>query len=182
MSLVFAVDFAEVRLPLSPAQVNKLALPARHEDIDQGAPVIVTSADTNKAWPAQLVRTEGTLDARSRTLYAIARVGDPYGYIANSDDEPLRIGAFVDVSIPGRILNNVVTIERHMLKPGNRIWVIDDEMRIRPRVVEVAYADEHNAYISSGLNSGDRICVTPIDNPLPGTLVRIVENDNTAES
>lgn len=183
LSLVFAVDYAEVRLPLSPAQVSKLILPARHSMDGASTPVSVTTSDADKVWPAELVRTEGTLDTNSRTLYAIARVSDPYGYLAKSDDvEPLRIGAFVDVDIPGRVLNNVVTVERHMLKPGNRIWVIDDEMRIRPRIVEVVYADEHNAYISSGLNSGDRVCITPIDNPLPGTRVRIVDNDNSADA
>lgn len=177
--VVFAVDFVELRLPLSPSQVKKIKLPKHHANVSALAssslPVNVSIADSDAHWSAQLVRTEGVLDIKSRTLYAIARVDDPYGLISGKDIEPLRIGTFVDVSIPGTVLKNVFTIERHMLKPGNRIWIIDENSRISPRTVEVAYADSRFAYISAGLKAGDRVCVTPIENPLPGTLVTIID-------
>jgi RND family efflux transporter MFP subunit len=175
LAVVFAIDFAEVRLPLSTVQVKKLALP-NFQVVGSEAVQVTISGDSNKVWRGEIVRTEGVLDARSRILYAIARVQDPYGFMSGEDVEPLRIGTFVDVSIPGKSLPNVFTLERHMLKPGNKVWIIDDESRIRARTVTLAYADAQHAYISTGLIAGDRICVTPIDNPLPGTLVRVVEN------
>jgi len=186
LAVIFAVDFVEVRLPLSPPQVKKIALPGPHNNAvdspDRSISVEVSIADEDNIWPAQLVRTEGVLDAKARTLIAIARVEDPYGLIAGTEVQPLRIGTFVDVAIPGIVLSNVYSVERHMLKPGNRIWVIDDEQRIRGRTVEVAYADARFAYISKGLNPGDRVCITPIENPLPGTRVRVVEQEQRHES
>ncbi|HIG40594.1 MAG: efflux RND transporter periplasmic adaptor subunit [bacterium] len=179
LSVIFAVDFVEVRLPLSAPQVKKLSLPRLRLDGSNAVRVIVTTSDSSKVWAAKLVRTEGVLDLQSRTLYAIARVEDPYGYLfgeeAGEETEPLRVGSFVDVTIPGPTLRQVIPIERHMLKPGNRVWIIDDELRIRPRSVQLAYIDADMAYVSAGLEAGARVCVTPIDNPLPGTRVRIVD-------
>jgi multidrug efflux pump subunit AcrA (membrane-fusion protein) len=145
-------------------------------------PVLVSVVDNEQTWPAELVRTEAVLDPNTRTLFAVARVQDPYGLISKDDTEPLRIGTFVDVAIPGTMLKQVYRVERHMLKPGNVIWIIDKEQRIRSRIVGVSYADSEYAYIDSGLNPGDRICITPIENPLPGTPVRIVKKGENNDS
>ena len=76
--------------------------------------------------------------------------------------------------IPGKRLESVFALERHMVKPGNRVWVIDEDSRIQSRFVSIAYADPKHAWIDGGLSPGERICVTPVDNPLPGTRVRVV--------
>lgn len=184
--LVFAVDYVEVRLPLSPPQVKKIDLPRHFSTLNSSnsnrIPVEVSVADSEQIWPAELVRTEGVLDPNTRTLFAVVRVQDPYGLVAGKDFEPLRIGTFVDVAIPGTLLKQVYRVERHILKPGNVIWIIDRENRIRPRIVDVSYADSKYAYISSGLNPGDQICVTPIENPLPGTPVRIVKKGDSNDA
>ncbi|MFT5690845.1 MAG: RND family efflux transporter MFP subunit [Oceanicoccus sp.] len=184
--LVFAVDYVEVRLPLSPPQVKKIDLPMHYSTLNSSdsnrIPVLVSVVDNEQTWPAELVRTEAVLDPNTRTLFAVARVQDPYGLISKDDTEPLRIGTFVDVAIPGTMLKQVYRVERHMLKPGNVIWIIDKEQRIRSRIVGVSYADSEYAYIDSGLNPGDRICITPIENPLPGTPVRIVKKGENNDS
>lgn len=183
---VFAVDYVEVRLPLSPPQVKKIDLPQYYSTLNSSKsnriPVSVSVVDSEQTWSAELVRTEAVLDPNTRTLFAVARVQDPYGLMANNNSEPLRIGTFVDVAIPGTMLKQVYRVERHMLKPGNIIWIIDREQRIRSRIVDVSYADAVYAYISSGLSPGDQICITPIENPLPGTLVRIVKKGDSNET
>ncbi len=186
LAMIFAVDFVEVKLPLSPPQVRKINLPNHFSDEGiskaDAVPVTISISDSEQTWPAELVRTEGVLDTNTRTLIAIARVHDPYGLILDRDIEPLRIGTFVDVAIRGTMLKDVYSVERHMLKPGNLIWVIDEEERIRPRTVSLAYADEKYAYINTGLLPGDRVCITPIENPLPGTRVRIVEENGSNDT
>ncbi|MCH2568017.1 MAG: efflux RND transporter periplasmic adaptor subunit [Pseudomonadales bacterium] len=173
IGVMFAVDYAEVRLPLTPSQVRDLPLPTSTGGLP--IPVQIKSVDAERSWSGRLVRTEGTLDPTSRTLYAIARVEDPYGIkSAIPVPEPLRIGTYVDVVIPGKRLESVFALERHMVKPGNRVWVIDEDSRIQSRVVSIAYADPKHAWIDGGLSPGERICVTPVDNPLPGTRVRVV--------
>ena len=75
--------------------------------------------------------------------------------------------------ITGRQAGDLFVLPRHALYRNNQVWIVDDESRIRPRTVEVLRADDDHVYIESGLNGGDIVCVSPIDQPLPGTPVRI---------
>jgi RND family efflux transporter MFP subunit len=180
IGVIFAIDYAEVRLPLSPRQAREVTLPGYLESADAPKTPVSITTEAGDAWSGSLVRTEGTLDSTSRTLYAIARVDDPYGLLGTrpATATPLRIGTYVDVTLRGRTLANVVALPRHLLKPGNQVWIIDDELRIQARSVDFDYADSRFVYVSAGIEHGDQICMTPIDNPLPGTRVRIIDTSS----
>jgi RND family efflux transporter MFP subunit len=170
----FAVDYAEIRLPLRQQDLRYLELP------DAGVPddalevrLSAVISDTEHHWSARLVRSEGVFDATSRVLYAVAQIQDPYRLEGDHDLEPLRIGTFVTAEITGRHAGELFILPRHALYRNDTVWVVDDESRIRARTVEVLRADDDHIYVRSGLNDGDVVCVSPIDQPLPGTLVRI---------
>jgi len=170
----FAVDYAEVRLPLSQQDLRFLDLP--DAIAPERAPDVRLSAligDDQQHWSAKLVRSEGVFDAQSRVLYAVAQIQDPYRLDTDQPGEPLRIGTFVTAEISGRQAGDLFVLPRHALYRNNQIWIVDDESRIRPRTVEVLRADDDHVYVRSGLNDGDVVCVSPIDQPLPGTAVRI---------
>ncbi len=180
----FPVDYAEVRLALPENQLNYLQLPDRHgrlaSKVSLSADVSATASGGGRTWPARITRTEGVLDERSRTLAIVARVDDPYGLerpgggVATSF-EPLRIGTFVRAVIEGRQLDGLVTLPRHLLRAGNKLWVVDQHMALQIRRVEVLQTHSDNVYISSGLSEGDLVCLTPVGHPLPGTRVEITE-------
>ena len=170
----FAIDYAEIRLPLSQHDLRFLDLPSmstpeRALDVRLSARI----GDTEQHWTAKLVRSEGVFDAQSRVLYAVAQIQDPYRLEGDRPGEPLRIGTFVTAEISGRQAGDLFVLPRHALYRNNQVWIVDDESQIRPRTVEVLRADDDHVYIESGLNDGDVVCVSPIDQPLPGTPVRI---------
>ena len=170
----FAIDYAEVRLPLRQRDLRFLDLP--DAIAPERAPDVRLSAligDDQQHWSAKLVRSEGVFDAQSRVLYAVAQIQDPYRLNTDQPGEPLRIGTFVTAEITGRQAGDLFVLPRHALYRNNQVWIVDDESRIRPRTVEVLRADDDHVYIESGLNDGDIVCVSPIDQPLPGTPVRI---------
>jgi RND family efflux transporter MFP subunit len=171
----FAVDYAEIRLPLTQKDLQFLDLP--DAIAPERAPDVRLSAligDDQQHWSAKLVRSEGVFDAQSRVLYAVAQIQDPYRLNTDQPGEPLRIGTFVTAEITGRQAGDLFVLPRHALYRDNQVWIVDDESRIRPRTVKVLRADDDHVYIESGLNDGDVVCVSPIDQPLPGTPVRIV--------
>ena len=45
--------------------------------------------------------------------------------------------------------------------------------KIQPREVEVARRDDNFVYITNGVEDGERFCLTPVDQPLPGMKVRV---------
>ena len=174
-----AIDYAEVRLPLPQNELQYLELPANGSDAF--LPVVL-QADVGgiaHAWEGRIVRSEGVFDAQSRVLHVVAQVDDPYRTAPGAAGEPLRIGTFVTATIEGRAGGELFVIPRHSLQRGRTLWLVDEDMTIQPRDLDVLRNDEQFAYVATGLQPGDRYTVTPPEQPLPGMLVRI--NSATAE-
>jgi hypothetical protein len=127
---------------------------------------------TVKHWTAHLHRTEGVYDERSRVLYAVARIEDPYG-LRHPDREPLLIGTFVNATIAGRELSDVIPLPRYVLRAGNNLWVIDADNRLRNREVTLLRTGGDLVYVSAGLDNGERVALTVVDSSLDGAKVTI---------
>ena len=171
LARTFAIDRAEVRLPLTQQDLKFLDL--RGLDRGQALEVDLFSDIGGERfhWPARIVRSEGVIDPVSRVLYVVAQVEDPYD-LARGGHEPLRIGTFVTAEIEGKSGGDLFTIPRHALSRGTTLWIVDDQFRIHPREVSIVRTDEQYAYVNGGLSEGERFAVTPIDTPLPGMQVR----------
>ena len=169
----FATDYAEVRLPLNQNDLQYLDLPEWNtSDIELPATLSAEFGGTMHEWQAMVVRSEGVFDESRRVLHVVAQVPDPYD-MEDKAREPLRIGAFVSAEIAGRSGGDLVVIPRHALRRGETLWVVGEDLTIHPRQVEIARSDEDFAYISQGVEHGERYCLTPPDQPLPGMKVRL---------
>jgi len=169
---IFATDHAEVRLPLTAADLAWLDLPAAN-DSREGSPVQLTATIGIQvhSWEAALVRSEGVFDSKTRVLYGVARVDDPYAL--ESDAEPLRVGTFVSASITGRDAGLLYRIPRTALADNNQVWIIDAEERLRSVEVNVVRRHGDEVYVDRGLEEGDRICTTRISGAVDGMIVRV---------
>ena len=173
LALIFATDYAEIRLPITQRELTLVDLPSVG-DSSSPLPVTLTSqaGTIQHTWEGLIVRSEGVFDSASRVLYAVAQVEDPYNQNGRIG-EPLRIGTFVTASIQGRFGGALFTVPRHALQRGETLWVIDEQQKIYPRDVEVVSTDEEYAYVDAGLTDGERYTITPVDQPLPGMPVRV---------
>ena len=170
LAVIFASDVAEIRLPLPDKDLPFVDLKAQ-------PPVEVTAniGGTDYYWRGKIVRTEGVFDEQSRVLYVVAQVADPYNQDGESWAYPLRIGTFVGANIEGRRADNLVVLPRSALRRDNRVWTIDSNNRLVPKTVSVLRTDASSVYINSGLEDNELVCLTLLENPLPGTVVRHVE-------
>lgn len=170
---IFSVEFAEVRLPIPQSKLAYLDLPGLAGYAD-GSPIDLYTdvAGEVKHWTAQLHRTEGTFDERSRVLYTVARIEDPYG-LHDPNKEPLRVGTFVNANIEGRELANIITLPRYVLRAGNFVWVVDGSMHLRNRKVTLLRTGGDSVYVSAGLDEGDLVSLTRLDNSFDGSRVHI---------
>ena len=174
----FAIDIAEVRLALPQNKLEYLHLPDIIGDDTPAKPTVNLYAHIGKQtyqWRAQLVRTEGVFDERSRVLFAVAQISDPYGM---ESDQPaaLRMGTFVDAEIQGKRIVNLVKLPRHILRTGNRVWVIDDEQRLQNREIKVLSTQGEHMYVTAGLEEGELVSLSNITGTIAGTLVRVVSS------
>jgi RND family efflux transporter MFP subunit len=184
IGIIYGTDIAEIRLPLTDNDLAFLQIPDFTQNTNQPE-VVLTAAVAGQImqWPARLVRTEGVLDERSRVIYAVAEVTDPYQRVSRKQS-PLRFGRFVQAQIMGNATEQVVVIPRHLLLAQQQVLVVDKESQLQFRPVIVERADERSAYIRSGFIDGDRLATSAIANPLAGTVVRVASdvNEQVAES
>jgi len=189
----FAVDYAEVRLPIPESKLAYLDLPQHTKELvnpdtmDSAPEVDLVSriGDEDYHWLGKMTRTEGVLDTRTRVLFSVVQVEDPYNLYRNTEDwdiEPLRIGTYVNANIRGRLLEDVVVLPRYTLQSNNIVWIADAEGSLRPKTVDVLTINGDDAYISSGLKNGDRVVLTRLENPLNGSPVQINDVEGTTQT
>jgi RND family efflux transporter MFP subunit len=182
LGVVFAVDFAEVRLPIAGPELQYLELPELAGD----RPVDVELRDginpDNKAvWKARIVRTEGTLDENSLELFAIARIDDPFGL--KSGDPPLRIGQPVIGSITGKMLENVIAIPRTSVRQMDQVYLIDNqELTVSSKTIDPVWSDEDVILIRDpSVANGTFVATTRIVYAPDGAKVELIP-DSEAEN
>ncbi len=173
---VFAVDFAEVRLPIADSQLPLLDLNLQGEfTTEEAGPAVVLSAKFAgdlRTWSGRIERIEGAIDARTRSVILVARVDDPYGRRLEGVGPPLPAGLFVNAVINGRTIHNALSIPRKALRSGNTVYVLDDEDRLQIRDVEKLPTSGEAILISSGLRAGERVITSPLELPVAGMQLR----------
>jgi RND family efflux transporter MFP subunit len=177
LARVYATDYVEIRLPLSNRQLEFVDLPERFrgETAQRGTagPEVTVRASIGSRqwqWTGRIVRAEGAIDTRSRQLFVVAQVDDPYER-GPEDRPPLRIGQFVEVEIEGRTLANAFVLPRSALREGGEMLIVDGESRLQRRAVTVAWTDGEHAVVTAGLDGGEAVNVTPLAVAAGGTLV-----------
>lgn len=170
---VYAIDYAEVRLPVPDRELAFLELPGIAPSDDASRPVVrlhASFAGREHTWEGRVVRTEGEIDPRSRMVHVGARVDDPYG--TSDQKPPLAVGLFVRAEISGREMGAVTVLPRAAIQGEDRVWVVDEDDRLRSRTVEILKADRRRVLVGSGLGAGERVVVSPLPAPIEGMTVR----------
>lgn len=177
---IYAVDYAEVRLPVPDRELSYLDLRLGYREggpsVEDGPEVRLHAdfAGEPHTWTGQVVRTEGEIDPQSRTVNVVARVEDPYGRLEDGPVVPLAVGLFVEAEILGREIGDAVVLPRVALQRDDRVLVIDDESRLRFREVDVLRVEREEVVIGGGLAAGERVCVSPLPAAVDGMSVRVV--------
>ena len=176
LAKIFAVDYAEVRLPIRTEDLSYVDVPLGLGEADLSAldvPVTLSAklGGQRREWPARLVRSEGDIDLTTRMLHVVARVEDPYARLGG-ERTPLPVGLFVQATIEGRELEDAYVLPAMALRERDRVFVVDPEERLRFREVDVVRRDGTDVVVGAGLAPGDRVIVSPLQNATEGMRVR----------
>ena len=174
---IFSTDFAEVRISLSARELPHVELPNNPDD--PPIPVILTdslSTENPQTWQGHIVRTEGVLDEKSRKLFVIARVDDPFGLNSESAAPPLRVGQPVSATLEGELIKNVFIIPRDTLRRPNEILLVEpEEMTLDRAVVTPIWTDTESLVVRDGLTEGWHLVTKRLANAPQGAKVTIVD-------
>jgi RND family efflux transporter MFP subunit len=175
LARVYAVDYAEIRLPLTTAEYAFLDF----EPAVWGGPAstinlpVTLSAEFGQQhveWKGRIVRVEGAIDTRSRQLYVVAQVDDPYGV---THAQPLKVGLFVEAKIESTVLEDVYVLPRTAFREASYILKLDEEMRIRRVAVEPLWMDKSVVvFREPSLPPGTFVTLTQIPLAIDGLQVQ----------
>jgi RND family efflux transporter MFP subunit len=171
---IYATDYAEVRLPIHDEELAFLNLPLgpNPNPANIGAEVTLSArfGGADHEWQAQVVRTEGELDPKTRMITVVARIDKPYKIVG--DRPPLAVGLFVNASIHGKIADNIAVIPRAALRKNGQVLIVGADNRLIFRDATILRMVNDQVYISAGLEAGDQLCISVLDNAMEGMSVR----------
>ena len=180
LASIYAVDYAEVRLPVPDRDLALLDLPLGRRAGSAPGPEVVLTAEFGRElhrWQGRVVRTEGAIDPQTRSVILVARVDDPYALGDAAQRPPLLAGMFVQASISGRRLEDAISIPREALRSGERVFVLSADDTLSIRSVDIVTGDADRVVLRAGVAAGERVIVSPVELPVDGMRLRAASPD-----
>jgi len=179
VATLYAIDVAEVRLPIADKELAYVNLPLAYrqdgnEAASRGPRVTLRSnfGGRQHEWAGDIVRTEGVIDPETRMIHVIARVNDPYARGADPSRPPLVVGMFVEAEIRGRRSGPVVVLPRSVIRGTNDVLVVQDGVLFF-RKVGFLRQERDRVLVNAGLEDGDRVVTSPLEGAVSGMRVRV---------
>lgn len=172
VAMMFSTDAMEIRVPLTDGDLASMQIPvgfqASARTPGPAAHVSDLAGGRIRSWEGRLVRTEATVDARTRVVYGVVEVRDPF---AASNTAPLAPGMFVTVRLEGSNRESLVAAPRSALKRNEFVYVVTDENTIEVRNVRPAQTTADEVLFRDGVADGERVVVSHLSSPREGMEV-----------
>lgn len=159
VAVVYDTSVAQIRLPLSDRDLTLLELPFTDptDGVTAQPKVQVFSAIGGNpyTWTGRVVRTEASVDTRTRLYYAIAEIENPFtsepAPVGSSPQIPMLVGMFVKAAIQGRPIDNVIRLPRAAVFKRDQVYVLDNHERIIKESVKVLYSNQESIWVQADL-------------------------------
>jgi len=176
VAVMFSTDTMEIRVPLTDADLTAMQIPVGFaaSASNQGPAAHVSSVTGGRinTWEGRLVRTEASVDARTRLIYGTVEVRNPF---ASSNRTPLAPGMFVSARLEGSASETLVAAPRSALKRNEYVYVVTAENRIDVRQVRPAQTTADEVLFREGVADGERVVVSVLTSPQQGMAVTPID-------
>jgi multidrug efflux pump subunit AcrA (membrane-fusion protein) len=178
---IFAIDYAEIRLPMTDKQMSKLSLSKgsiKNQSFTNAKVELKAVVNGSEVqWPAVLVRSEGTIEQSSRAQYLVATIDDPYNLKNQKNRQPLLMGTFVEATVSGKTINAVHALPRYALRANQRVAMVTAEKRLKMVAVDYIFDDRNYYYINSGLEGSVEVVTSGMGIMVDGMKVKPQSTD-----
>lgn len=149
------------------------------------ARVELSTSENFDAWPAEIVRLRGTMDADTGTMGIVVRVTDPLVAQQGLRRPPLHTGSFVRVVFSSQARPDSIAIPRHALHMSDTsspfVYLADKEERLALREVVPGQVIGGEVLIQSGLSDGETLVLGLPSPPVAGLKLALVPVSSVAE-
>ena len=166
---IYATNAYEIRLPIADQDVFFSGLEFNGQKIKDNKRLDVAIIQGDNQWPAKVIRTEAEIDPITRMMAVVAK-------IENIDSQmyttPLAVGQFVQAKISGIELNKISVLPRSSVR-NETVWVVDEQMTMQNRSVEVIRNESEFALIREGFETGDKLLTSRVSSLVNGLKVTL---------
>lgn len=138
---------------------------------------------TSQGWPEGATR-EGSLlsilpnlEENGLQAQLLIAVDDPLAL--ESEGPALRLGDIMRITYHTSAAEQLIALPSAALRPGEQVWWVDEDDRLRSTVVSLAYRGQEEALVRSGLEAGQRVVVAGLAQPRVGQQVRLRQRGDT---
>lgn len=131
---------------------------------------------TTRAWAGEQTRHGEViamlpaLEEQGLQAQLLVAVDDPLGL--ENQAPPLRLGDVVRLAFDARPREGLFALPAAALRPGDTLWVLDSDSRLRLRTVEVVHRGTSHVLIGIGLEEGEQVVISQLGQPREGMLLR----------
>lgn len=175
LAAIFSTDIAEIKLALTLAELATLGIPVDFISEYQASPYPVSIhsdlVDQSHHWEGKIVRTEGIINPRTRTIIAVAQVIKPYAQRSNS--MPLTKGLFVNATITGQKIERVTRLPINTLRSNKKIWRVNAENMLEVLDAHIIQR-KHREVLVKNIPNNSEIITSSLAIPIPGMRVKTI--------
>ena len=145
----------------------EVEIPVPAEDIrwiDRSKQVRVESAELGKSWEGRINRIGNSIDARTQSVPVFIKINP-------TQVNGLFEGIFLNANIPGKIIENAITIPRKIVYDNQYVYFIKNG-RLDYRKVDIVRRETDQVIINGGLMNGDTIVTEVMQGVAEGMLAR----------
>ncbi|MDP2578348.1 HlyD family efflux transporter periplasmic adaptor subunit [Shimia thalassica] len=146
------------------------------------AEVAMAQSGFQATWPAELVRTRGTLDADTGALGVVVRVNDPLVSVRPINRPPLNSGTFVAVRFTTGPRAGVIVIPRTAVRYDDDgvpfVYTADNENRLTVTRIKAGPVLGADVVIQEGLSGGETLVLSLPRPPVPGMKLALISQED----
>ena len=121
----------------------------------------------DNTFKGKIIRAEAEVDPITRMLSIVAEIKNN---ILNSKSSPIAVGQFVQANIFGVEIQGVTILPRTSVR-NESVWVVDKNLTLYNRIVEILRFENEYVLIGEGLEKEDRLLTSRLSSLVNGLKV-----------
>ena len=145
--------------------------------MDQTIKVTINKLGSKDTREGSILSILPQVDETDRQVRVLISIEDPLAL--NSDTGVIRYNDYVQVTLFGQLLEDVVQLKTDDLNGQNEIWVVDSDLTLQKRSVSVVYSGRIVTWAKVDKKLGDQLLSSPLALAKIGMPVRVHRNKQT---
>ena len=163
---IYSTEYFEVQLPIADQDVNFTGLDFNGLQIPDEKQLQVSFNLGGQKVNGKVIRAEAEVDPKTRMLSIVAS-------ISKNEDKGknlILLGQYTQAMISGKKINEVFVIPRTNIR-NESLWVVDSNMELMNRPVNVLRYENEYALVNEGIENGDRLLLSRLSSLINGQKV-----------